>query len=380
MNKNKIIKNKFESWGKGKREIPLDNDVLKREILSRFSPRQNERVFYKHSPLFWLPFVFTTMAVFVIFINITGYFGGIDKQNGIYFGSGTGSLPTSGVYDKATIPTVMPYYREESISDKREFLKIDYNATLRTREVSNIKTKIEIAIRALGGRVDSSNNEDKNGYINFVIPKDNLESFKIEIKDLVGERFYNEQIYSQNLLLEKQSIEESQKQTETQLSNSQNEYAQIIGNHNKNISIFQGQIIFKNTEINALNIEYQYTTAIRRAEITNRINQLQTEINAIQSEIENENRDYKERINNINLQIKNTQENLKIVKQRDNNFIDNIATVNGSISLNWISLWEIVDIYLPGPLLAWIFFLAAFITFFWYRYSMRIPYNSFDFS
>jgi len=353
--------------------------VLKREILSRVSTNFNGTISPKRSPLIWLPFAFTAMALFVLFVNFTGYSNNVGKQN-TQIQSQTKSLPTSDVY-KSTIAPMPPYGGEQSpISDTREFLKVDYNVTLRTRQVADLKNRAENIIRNLGGRIDSSNAGDRNGYINFVIPKNNLESFKIGIKDLVWVKFYNEQINSQNLLPQKQIIEENQKQTETKLNNSQMERAQIIGNHNNTIASYKGEILSKNTEINTLHIEYQYANMWRRSEITNRINQLQTEINTLQTKIENENKSYQEKINNINSQIKNIQENLGAIKIQDANLLDNVATVNGTISLSWISLWAIADAYVPGALLVWVLFLVAFASFLWYRHSMRVSYNSLDFS
>jgi hypothetical protein len=376
MNKHKTIQNKFKSWGRSKQEIPPNNDVLKREILSRVSINFDRTISPKRNPLMWLPFAFTAMALFVLLINFTDYSNNVGKQN-TQTQLQTESLSTSGVY-KSAIPSVLPYERgQSSISDLREFLKVDYNATLRTRHITDLKNKAEIIIRSLDGRIDSSNSGEKNGYINFVIPKTNLESLKIEIKDLIGTRFYIEQISSQNLLPEKQAIEENQKQTETRLNNSQMERAQIIGNHNKNISSYEAEIISKNTEINILNLQYQSPFVTNKTEILNRINQLRAEINTIQSEIENENRNYREKMDGINLQIRNTQEDIKTIKSRDINLLTNVATVNGLISLNWISLWEIADVYLPGPLLAWISFLAAIVSFLWYRHSTKISYLDF---
>lgn len=377
MNKYKIIQNKFKSWGVNKREIPLSNEMLKKEILSRFPVSSGKEFYSKRSPLIWLPITFTAMAVLVFLINLNGYSSDAGKQNIFQSEIGRDSFSTSGVY-KSTMPSILPYERgQSSISDIREFLKVDYNATLRTRHIIDLKNRAEIIIRSLDGRIDSSNSGEKNGYINFVIPKTNLESLKLEIKDLVGTRFYIEQISSQNLLPEKQMIEENQKQTEIKLESSQKERAQIIGNHNSSIASYEGEILTKNTEINTLNMEYQYANVWRKSEITNRINQLQTEIEAIQLKIRNENISYQEKINNINSQIKNTQENLKVIKLQDTNLLDNVATVNGSIYFNWISLWNIIDAYAPGPLLAWVFFFTAFASFLWYRRSMRISYLDF---
>ncbi len=376
MNKNKIIQNKFKSWGINKRELPSSNEVLKREIISRFPTEAEKIISSKRSPLIWLPITFTAVAMFVLFINFSGYLDNVGKQN-TQTQLQTESVSTSDFY-KSTISPVPPYGGEQlPISDTREFLKISYNASLRTRNVSDLRIKIESIIRNLGGRIDYSNSGEKNGYINFAISKSNLESLKIGVKDLVWTKFYNEQINSQNLLSEKQTIEENQKQAEEKLNYSQTERAQIIGNHNYRISSYQARIISLDTEINTLNIEYQLATPARRVEIINKINQLQAEKSTIQLEITNENKNYQEKINKINSQIKNAQENLKGIQLQDVNLLNNVATVNGIISLSWISLWVMADIYLPGSLLAWVLFLAAFASFLWYRHSIRAPYLDF---
>ena len=67
----------------------------------------------------------------------------------------------------------------------------------------------------------------------FAIPKDKLEAFKFGIKDLAGARFYAEQTNSQNLLPQKQIIEENQKQTEKYIADLKAERAGIVKNHSQ---------------------------------------------------------------------------------------------------------------------------------------------------
>ena len=79
------------------------------------------------------------MAVFVLLVNFNGYSGDVGKQNTFQGEIGRDSFSTSGVY-KSTTPPMFYYGGEQaSISDTREFLKIDYNATLRTRNVNDLK-------------------------------------------------------------------------------------------------------------------------------------------------------------------------------------------------------------------------------------------------
>jgi len=389
MIKNKNINKIFESWGKNKQETPLNNDVLKTEFLSKIPMDLNDTVSPRRSPFVWLPVAFSAMAVFVLLFNMAGYpkfstVGISEQNNDIQVEAPMGFFPASDSYNKSSGSATMPYpyYREDglSIADQREFLKVGYNATLQTRHVADLKAKVEMIVRGLDGRVDASNSSEKYGYVSFAIPKNELEIFKMEIKDLVGERFYFEQTNSQNLLPQKQMIEENQRQNQNNLNSLQIERGQIVKNHNQNISSFWSRINSNNTEINALNLEYQSANSKRRGEILNRISQLQTEINIINSEIANENKSYQTKISNLDAQIKNIQNNLGALQIQDNNLLDDVATVNGSISLNWISLWKLADAYLPGPLSAWILFAVAFLSFLWYRFFVRVSYNSFDFS
>jgi hypothetical protein len=45
---------------------------------------------------------------------------------------------------------------------------------------------------------------------------------------------------------------------------------------------------------------------------------------------------------------KNEQEkNLANINKQDNQFADNIETVNGSVRITWISMWQMVKIFSP---------------------------------
>ncbi len=380
MNNHNNIKNMFESWGKGNRKLPTNNAVIKDQILSKVPTNFVKTSYSRPSPFPWPSLVFASMAVLVLIVNLTG--NPINSITRIATDSGT----TGGSYPSMTVGTPapeianqaryddsykssMPYYGggDVPITDDREFLKTSYNATLRTREVSDTKTKIESIVRGIGGRVDGSSSSEKYGYVSFAIPKDDLEAFRLQIKDLVGARFYEENTNSQNLLPQKQMIEENKKQTENSLSSLKSERQKLVTNHNQTLASFQSQINSRNTEINILNAEYATATADRRLQITNRINQLQVEISNIQSQISGENKSYNSRVYEIDSQIRYTEENLKSIQAQDKNLIASVETVNGSISLSWISLWEMADAYFVGPLLAWILLLGAVVSYFWNR-------------
>jgi len=395
---NKKIHNTFKNWGKSKIEIPLNNEILKSKILERVSDR-TEKVLSptKHNQP-WLSYAFTAMAILTFVINSgTLPVGELTKSNTMY-GTDSGNsmmqpaLPTvpaeknqsveysSGVASNGMMVPVKdmvvydqyypyPEQKNPNITDIREFSKIYYNSTLQTREVNEMTSRVETVVRGFGGRVDSSSSGKKSGYVSFVIPKNRLESFKNEIEGLVGARFYIEQTSTENLLPQKQAIEQSLEQIKTNLKNLKAERDQIIKTHNQNISGYYGRIDFINSEISKLNTEYNTANPTRKAEILMRLDQLKNEVIAIQKEITNENKNYQTKKSNIDNSIKYTEESLGYTQKQDENLKYEIETVSGTISLNWISLWDMADAYLPGALIGWVLLLLAVVSFWWYRRS-----------
>lgn len=381
---NNKIKNILEFWGRSKRSLPTNNEIIKERILLKVPANFTNVALPVHSPFPWPSIAFTAIAVVVLIVNLTSnpmtvVTDSVSKT--VSVPSMIGGAPAPEVSNQARYDSSysMSYYYggDLPITDDREFLKVGYNAALRTREVSDAKTKIESMVRGVGGRVDGSSGGDRHGYVSFAIPKEDLEAFKLQIKDLVGARFYSENTSSQNFLPQKQMIEESRKQTEQSLISLKSERAKAITTHNQAISSYQTQINSKNTEISILNTEYTGATAERRLQITNKINQLQAEISTIQSQVSSENKNYNSRIYGIDSQIRNTEENLKNIQTQDKNLIASVETVNGSVSLSWISLWEMADAYLPGPILTWVFLLGAVGSYFWYRRFMSVPQDYF---
>jgi uncharacterized protein len=410
MNTNRTIEKILGSWGKSKRHMPANNSRLKSEILSEVPNHYTKVASSRPRPTPWLSFGFAVMAVFVFLVNMTDpknvmtdglskvFHGGVYNtvSNGMMVAPSEAPTPPPAVREESmtnqspsgvTAPSIAynqgaydsyspPYYGggEPTISDTREFLKTNYNATIQTRDVGDMTMRVENIVHILDGRVDGSSSGETSGYVNFAIPKSELGSFKLQLRDLVGVRFYTEQSSSQNLLADKQMIEESQKQTEKNLNDLKTERAQIVRAHNQNISLYQTQVDSIRSEMTVLNIEYPSATPNRKVDITNRINQLQVEINTVTSQITSENKNYQSRLGGIDSKINNTNENLSAIQKQDTTLIDSVATVSGYISITHINVWEMVDAYLPGPLLAWILIVVALVSYVWYRRSLAWNY------
>ena len=51
------------------------------------------------------------------------------------------------------------------------------------------------------------------------------------------------------------------------------------------------------------------------------------------------------------------------MKTQDKALLDDVATVNGTVSIRWISLWEMIQLYLPGYWIPAIFAALAFLSY-----------------
>jgi hypothetical protein len=111
---------------------------------------------------------------------------------------------------------------------------------------------------------------------------------------------------------------------------------------------------------------------IRRIEIANRIRELLKKNSELAARLSNENSQYADNLYSYNSQIRNNESNLTELAKQDQNVIDTAATVRGTISLSWISIWEIIDLYIPLHWLAIFFIILAVILYFIHRRKNRL--------
>ena len=284
-------------------------------------------------------------------------------RGGYYEGDSAGSA-TSMV-----APEYYPYPyggEEVPVTDTREFLKRDYNATMRTREVPELARRIETTVRGYDGRIDQVSSSPKSGYVGFVVPASKFEDFRTELESLVNRRFITVNISSQNLLPQKQNIEEQQKSVEKSLAELRSEHKKIVSAHTSVVGVIQSKIDANAREQSSLRSEIT-NDPNRQAQISSRVNVLAYERANLDTDLAKENSAYSNKINSIDAQIKNMEAILTAVKEQDQDLLDSVATVRGNISIQWISLWEIVHLYLPGFWIPAILIIAALISYFWNR-------------
>jgi hypothetical protein len=238
MNNTFNIKPILAAWGQQQHRLPTNNDSLKAMVLSRKISLE-EKPLVLHSSLSWFPLVISGVAVLIFLLNSVGLF---QKDRLIQ-----NQIPSTGV----ALPEDAAYKQNSNylspsnnlpISDAREFLKKDYNATIRTRDVETLTTRVQTMVRGFNGRVDGSSSSEKFGYISFVVPASSLDAFRLEIKSLVPNKLYIEQTSTQNLLPQKQVIEEQRanvSNTLAQLADSRN---QLVASHLSRISGLQSRL------------------------------------------------------------------------------------------------------------------------------------------
>ena len=241
------------------------------------------------------------------------------------------------------------YYRQNSdITDTREFLKTSYYSTLKTRNVSEIVKDVKNAVRDVDGRIDNLTSSEKYGHISFVVPKSRFEEFRSEVEDLVHAKLYTENITSQNLLNEKQSIEERTDVSVAALAKLELEKQNLLTTHNTEIGkINRGLASIQNQLVEVRKQKQLTDDSLVFSSLVNQEVQL-TQIEATFLDEKNqENQIYNSKNNLLTQKINQTKTQLANLGKEDTKFENNIETVIGSVDVRWISLWDITKLFSP---------------------------------
>lgn len=234
-------------------------------------------------------------------------------------------------------PYPYPYPGDVPVTDTREFLKVFYNASMVTRDVQELTRRVETTVRGYDGRIDQVSVARKYGYVSFAMPQSKYEAFRTEIESFVDNRFLTVNISSQNLLPQKVSIEEQQKQADAAVTDYKTARQKIVTAHVATVQALQARI------------DDPATTATDKA--------------SFQQQLINENASYATQLSNADANIKYAQDWQKAVQTQDTTLLQNVATVNGTISVQWISLWDMALIYLPGYWIPGIFAVLTILSF-----------------
>ena len=317
-------------WGEKNRQLPENNEVLKSEMLKR-SDRLIRTGGATAKRLPWLSFALAGLAVLAFFVKSSTNYSTISVQS---------SRESIGIAVPMNAPAFDKNYfvsEPAPITDDREFLKTGYQAEIRTRQADEKTERIQLIVRGLGGRVDSMQISEKTGYISFALPENKFETFHNEMKDLVRDRFLTENISATNLLPQKQSIEEQHEAITKQLGDLKAQRSALISQHNRTVASLNAQIAASQDE---------------------------TEKQALRAQLASENASYGRKLASLDSQIKYAESDLANINKQDKQLIDNVATVQGTISLRWISLFDVINLYVGPYWLPIILLIAAIIAYF----------------
>ncbi|MBI2676744.1 MAG: DUF4349 domain-containing protein [Candidatus Yanofskybacteria bacterium] len=349
----RTIEEVLADWGRRQRQLPSRNELLKSEILNKLQATEPmlPKILPQHWHTPWLSFAFTSLALISLFVGSLLPLGTSTTVKTLNNKDVELSSPFSNslsIRKGDSIFFTPPQGYEIPITDNREFTRTDYSANIRTRRVDELVENIGDTVRFLGGRVDSSNSSKQYGHVSFVVPADKFESFRRSVKRLAGGRFLIENIYTENLLPQKQSIEQQQKNAGETLTKLRSEKNSLISNHKKVVAQIQSKINEVDKRITAVRIKLDVTNDPSQREILKaEERRLLDEKNTLEAELANENSNYSSKLYSLDLQIRENEAILDSAFKEDQKLVDTVATVRGTVSLGWISVWEIIRLYVP---------------------------------
>lgn len=244
------------------------------------------------------------------------------------------------------------YYRyqeqDSSIKDTREFLKTNYSSTIKTRDVSDVVKQVKNIVKGADGRIDEFNTSEKYGRVRFVVAKSKFDDFRDEVESITHKKLYTESISSQNLLTEKQGIEGQISDTTQSLDSLISQKTELTNSHNKTVISLNKELSRINTELVKVRAsivaekDSQILVSLRNQEAS-----LVSQYGYQKQKLTEENNSYSSKNQNFDFMINNVNNNLTNINKQDDKFMDNIETVNGFVSAQWVSYWELAVIFLP---------------------------------
>ena len=386
------LETQLKQWGISQRALPQNNEALKHRLLAGFNPAANN-----HQAANRLPWMSVSFAALAVVVFVLSAFQSVPKQvafnapktqtvqnlnNDVpaMVGLGAGpqaaeqhqSAPSNGAMVESPQaktfggPATMPYlYNPEvPIADNRELIKTSYSAAVQARNVQQTSAAAQTIIRGFKGRVDDFSSSENSAYISFSLPQEKLDQFRLELKNLVGARFIVESTQGENMLPQKQNLEQQNVDAQKQLSQLTADSSQLTAKHNQTISSLKGQLATAKKELAEL--ESRQTFAYEP-----RIDELKTLIKSLNAQIANENNSYQASFAYMEQQTKAQNDYVAEIQKQDSNLMASVATAQGIISFSHINWLEFVDAYIS---LYWfgVMFLAGALAAYYYHRRINI--------
>ncbi|MDO8582232.1 MAG: hypothetical protein Q7S16_05170 [bacterium] len=379
----------LQKWGQGQRRMPENNDSEKIRALNTLHIAEQKVAVQSPVRIPWLALTCTGLAVLIFFIQKapsptrTAQVASISEGaslksvssgfNSVGFSSGLSAQEPSAMQKISR--NFADYFQPTPASDTREFLKTDYRTTMKTRNIETLGNRIQTIVRGYGGRIDSASIQTRTAYISFVVPKKTFDAFKAELKTLVPERFMTESIATQNLLPEKRLIEEKTDMMSGLLAEHKKNRDALEAQHHETATALQRQLYGVVAEMKALRAEVTIDPT-RQKQIATRLTTLQSDERRINRNLANENMQYNSKRVMLDAQIKDAEDQLTNLDTRDQVLGNTVETVQGSITIDWISIPKIIGLYMPKdwPSLLFLGFgIMAFLSYRRRRMAIKLP-------
>lgn len=310
--------------------------------------------------------VISIISLFAIWA-LTGLFG---NMMGIGQG-GSSPIPSVPVLTGTANNSISyDYYRNNyqqhnnngTISDTRDFTKKSFTANLQTRKVEDTAKKVEVLVKGVDGRIDSSDISSTWATITFVIPKDNLNDFEEQLKTYTHKKLYTQRVSSQNLLGEKQNLERNQNSTKSSIASLTTQQQALKDNYSKrstqlksNISTISQQVKTLQSSISRKGNELSVATdTLVITEISQQIDTLQRSLTAanqnlqtLNTELANTTSVFTSQMSILGYSLDQQSATLADLGTQTENFLDKVETVEGSVTVRNISYLELFDIFSP---------------------------------
>ncbi len=254
----------------------------------------------------------------------------------------------SQMQNMPNLPDLPVRTTQTDITDTREFLKIRYSGTIQTRNVSDTVREVRNTIRSYEGRIDEEEISPKIGQIRFVVAKSVFEAFRSEIESTTHKKLYSESISSENRLASKQEIEEKMDIATSSLEDLMIQKVNLDTQHTQILNAIQSELTSVQAQYATVKENMKYIedeerlASMEATQIT-----LSEKIRSIQNSLSNENSRYVRESQNLKNAVESAESTIENVEAQDENFTNNIETVNGYITVHWIGLWGLAKVFSP---------------------------------
>lgn len=372
----------IKKWGENNRALPRQNEALKQKVMNAVGPSYEPSPRIKFAFFRWALLATAAAAAFFLVVggpnlykkmttpkyNIAlddmGGFRNGTEELGLSYGTDTGlNVSSVALGEKesrsftAKIADVLAEPQSAPL-DTRQYMDVYYNIEIKTRKVEKNAAHAETIIRGHGGRINTINSAKKNAYISFDVPKSEFESMKDALKELAGERFIEESVRANNLLPQKQEIENTVTAAQEDITTMENNKAERIETNIIRTAEWQKEINYLEQTIESLRHDYNATTdTSRRSDLSATISYYNNRLAKTKKDFASEQEQFESAIRSYDDSIAAANRRLDNATNQNQNLINNVETVSGVIRLEWISVISIINLYVSIRYLAVALFL-----------------------